>query len=109
VDLSVQKEQDEAGREEIARQLASGLDTDWRVRADDSARFQAVVAALRASDGTVVAKLRIAGFTDHAVTHADFDQECETCMYYQVHRQWCALPELDLPVRPEWSCNVWRV
>jgi hypothetical protein len=104
-----QENHDEALRERIAELLAGGLETDWQVRADDSQRFQAVTAALRASDGELPSKLRLAGFTDHPVLHDGIDQVCETCMYYLVHRRWCALPELDLPVRPEWSCNVWRI
>ncbi|HEV7671891.1 MAG TPA: hypothetical protein VGS22_25495 [Thermoanaerobaculia bacterium] len=99
----------EAVRESIAQILAGGLETDWRLRADDSERFHAVVKAIRASDGELTTKLRLAGFTDHPVPHDGFDQACESCMYFQVHRGWCVLPELDLPVRPEWSCNVWRV
>lgn len=105
-----QKEQEEAQREEIARLLeSSGFATDWRDRADDDVRFQAVLAAVRASDGEVVTKLRLAGFTAHPVTHDGIDQACASCMYYLVHRRWCDLPELNLPVRPEWSCNVWRI
>lgn len=116
-----QKEQEEALREEIARLLeSSGFATDWRDRADDDVRFQAVLAALRRSgaagtdgadgaDGGIATKLRLAGFTAHPVTHEGIDQACASCMYYLVHRRWCDLPELNLPVRPEWSCNVWRI
>lgn len=104
-----QEDQDEALRERIAQLLAGGLETDWQVRADDSERFQDVVRALRGSDGEIATKLRLAGFTDHVVLHDGLDQACETCMYYQVHRRWCALPEIELPVRPAWSCNVWRI
>jgi hypothetical protein len=103
------KDEDETQRRRIAGLLAGGLATDWQIRADDSERFQAVVAALHASDGELAAKLAIAGFTDHPVLHADIDQACESCMYYLVHRRWCALPELELPVLPQWSCNVWRI
>jgi hypothetical protein len=99
----------EALRERIAKLLAGGLDTDWSARADDSERFHAVLKAVRASDGEVATKLRLAGFTAHPVDHDGIEQACETCMYFHVHRQWCALPEIDLPVRAEWSCNVWRI
>jgi hypothetical protein len=105
-----QKEQEEAQREHIAQLLSSpGFDTDWRARADDDRRFQAVLGALRASDAAIATKLRLAGFTDHPVIHDGIDQSCATCMYYLVHRRWCELPELNLPVRPQWSCNVWRI
>ena len=104
-----QPAQDTELRERIAGLLAGGLDTDWRIRADDSERFHAVTAALRAAGGDLAAKLRIAGFTAHPVPHEGIDQSCESCMYYLVHRRFCALPEIDLPVLAEWSCNVWRV
>jgi hypothetical protein len=102
-------DEQEAAREEIAALLASGMETDWRTRADETERFRFVLRELRASDGSLPARLRIAGFTDHPVDHDGMAQACESCMYYLVHRRWCELPELDLPVRPEWSCNVWRV
>src|SRR5277367_840631 len=53
--------------------------------------------------------LVIGGFTLEMVEHGGFEQACESCMYYQVHRRWCELPELDLPVEPEWSCRLWRI
>ncbi|MEP7012141.1 MAG: hypothetical protein ABJC13_17605 [Acidobacteriota bacterium] len=99
----------ETVRENIAQLLSDGLGTDWRIRADDSEQFQAIVRSIRASDGELTTKLRLAGFTDHSVTHFDLEQSCETCMYFQVHHGWCVLPEIDLPVKPEWSCNVWRI
>jgi hypothetical protein len=99
----------EAVREEIAALLSGGLATDWQTRADDDERVRFVTRELRSSDGSLPAKLRIAGFTDHPIEHEGMEQACESCMYYLVHRRWCELPGLDLPVRPEWSCNVWRV
>jgi hypothetical protein len=30
-------------------------------------------------------------------------------MYYLIRRRHCALPELDLPVEPDWSCRLWRI
>ena len=96
----------EPRREQIAAMLAS-LSTDWEQRADETERFRQVVRALRGV--SLEEKLRIAGFTLHPVEHNDIEQSCETCMYYLVHRRWCELPEIDLPVRAEWSCNVWRI
>jgi hypothetical protein len=86
----------EAVREEIAALLSGGLATDWQTRADDDERVRFVTRELRSSDGSLPAKLRIAGFTDHPIEHEGMEQACER-------------PGLDLPVRPEWSCNVWRV
>lgn len=30
-------------------------------------------------------------------------------MYYQVHRKWCNLPELAVPVKPDWWCRLRRI
>ena len=37
------------------------------------------------------------------------EQSCATCMYCERHRRYCALPELQLPVEPRWSCTLWRI
>jgi hypothetical protein len=34
---------------------------------------------------------------------------CQECMYYLVHRKWCDLPELFVPVEPDWYCRLWRI
>lgn len=67
----------------------------------------------RMSPQQLPAKLAFAGFTlEPYVSDEDgeeFVQACQTCMYYELHRQFCALPELMLPVKPEWSCRLWRI
>jgi hypothetical protein len=30
-------------------------------------------------------------------------------MYYMVHSKCCDLPELALPVEPDWWCRLWRI
>jgi len=95
--------------------LRSGmLQTEWQQRAWTSEEVNRVVSRLQQLGPTDYhGKLRVAGFTvfpyqppgeDPGVRHS-----CATCMYYEVHRQFCALPELELPVRPEWSCRLWRI
>ncbi len=54
-------------------------------------------------------KLIIAGFTLNPYGEGDDEQACETCMYYQVHQNFCELPELMLPVEKHWSCKLWRI
>ena len=102
-------EADETLRQEIADLLAGGLETEAFPRAEDSAQVNAIVSRLQ-SDGTDLAsKLVIAGFTDHTITADGLEQPCETCMYYLIKRRFCDLPELMLPVEPEWSCRLWRI
>ena len=101
---------DDMLRQAIGAELAGGLKTEVYPRAGDSEAVNAIIARLRSSEGgTLKGKLAVSGFTNHAVTEAELEQACETCMYYLVHRKFCDLPELMLPVEPEWSCRVWRI
>lgn len=93
--------------------LDSGLETQWQDRAQSSEGVNAVVARLQQLEPTdYPGKLITAGFTpDPYVSpeEGDIDQSCATCMYFERHRQFCDLPELKLPVMPEWSCVLWRI
>ncbi len=101
---------DDALREEIAARLKAGLETEAWPRAETSEMVNEVVARLRAEAGDdLTAKLVVAGVTDHTVEAEEIEQPCETCMYYLVHRRFCELPELMIPVAPEWSCRLWRI
>ena len=101
---------DDALREEIAARLKAGLETEAWPRAETSEMVNEVVARLRAeAGGDLIAKLVIAGVTDHTIEAEEIEQPCETCMYYLVHRRFCELPELMIPVAPEWSCRLWRI
>lgn len=96
-------------REEIRAIIASGLRTESQPRADTHDMVQAIIGRLQMSDGNLTTKLIISGITLNAVVHGDIEQICETCMYYKVHRKYCELPELALPVEPTWSCRLWRI
>ena len=101
--------EDAARREEIRALLAGGLRTQVFPRADTSQDFSAILALLIAARGDLKSKLVVAGFTPNPIMHGDIAQPCKTCMYYLIHRRYCALPELDLPVEPNWSCRLWRI
>lgn len=49
----------------------------------------------------------ISGFVDHP--YGPDKQRCRECMYYLVHREWCDLPELAVPVDADWWCRLWRI
>jgi len=94
--------------------LASGLVTSWETRAYSSEEVNAVAAQLQALDSAdVQGRLVIAGFTETPYVAPDdedgIEQSCATCMYFEHHRGWCNLPELVLPVKPAWSCILWRI
>ncbi len=102
--------EDDTLRAGIAQRLNGGLETEVFPRAETSEMVNEIVQRLKtdAADD-LEAKLVIGGFTDHTITVEDLEQPCETCMYYLVHRKFCELPELMLPVEPEWSCRLWRI
>lgn len=103
---------DERVRAEITALLKGGLATESADRPAASDARNAVVARLQsvaASD--LRARLVVAGFLEHPnATGAEGVLEaCETCMYFELHRRFCNLPELAVPVEPEWSCRLWRI
>jgi hypothetical protein len=105
-------------RAAIAELLADGLVTQTSpvpVPGDkevaEGAEVAEVLRALReaATDDSPNAlrdKLVVAGMLDHP--NGNDQQRCMECMYFVVHRKWCDLPELSLPVEPEWWCRLWR-
>lgn len=101
---------EDALREEIRSKLAEGLQTEAFPRPQTSEESEAIVARLQTeADEDLTQKLVICGMTDHTVEVDDMEQPCETCMYYLVNKKFCELPELMLPVEPEWSCRLWRI
>lgn len=103
-----QETQDTEIREEISALLSGGLQTEVFPRADTHEEVQEIVTRLRAAS-SLKDKLVIGGFTLNTIEHGGIEQPCETCMYYLTHRQFCVLPELDVPVEAEWSCRLWRI
>lgn len=102
--------QDDALRAEIATKLAEGLKTEVFPRAETSEMVNDIISRLRIEAvESIERKLVIGGFTDHTISAEGLEQPCETCMYYLIHRKFCNLPELMLPVEPEWSCRLWRI
>jgi hypothetical protein len=100
---------DEDVRQEIWSMLASGLATESQARADTHEQVLAIIQRLREEGGGLAEKLAISGFTLAPVEHEGMTQICRTCMYYHSRRRYCILPELDLPVEPQWSCRLWRI
>ncbi len=100
----------EATRVEIAKMLKDGVETEVWPRAGTSDKVSQIVRRLQVEAGDdLEKKLVISGFTDYTVEVDEIEQPCETCMYYKVHAKFCDLPELMLPVEPEWSCRLWRI
>ena len=97
-------------RKEIQTVLKSDLKVELEPRAYTHSQILEVVSRLQSVEtNDYKTKLQIAGFTLTPWGKDDDEQACETCMYYKVHQKFCEIPELMLPVEPEWSCRIWRI
>lgn len=101
---------DDSIRKELGAMLADGLETEWEDRAYTSEQVNTIVARLqRIAPDDHKQKLIVGGFTNYSYGNEGISQDCATCMYYLKHRRFCELPELNVPVEPEWSCVLWRI
>jgi hypothetical protein len=92
----------------IADMLAGGLETQTAPFPETEKEFANILTELRHLDrDDLKAKLVVGGFVDHP--YGPENQRCMECMYYLVHRRWCDLPELAVPVEPDWWCRLWRI
>jgi hypothetical protein len=92
----------------ITQMLRDGLQTQTEPFPETDKEFAKILTELRNTPpGDLRQKLVIAGFTDKP--YGPDQQRCMECMYFLVHRKWCDLPELSLPVEPEWWCRLWRI
>ncbi|ULA62454.1 MAG: Serine phosphatase RsbU, regulator of sigma subunit [Nitrospira sp.] len=92
----------------IAHLLESGLKTQVEPFPETHIEFAKILDELRAlPQEDLRAKLVIGGFTN--TPYGPDQMRCLECMYYLVHRKWCDLPELAVPVEPDWWCRLWRI
>lgn len=107
------EEADEELRQMLKALLDSGLPTEWQQRAYASEDVNRIVARLQnLLVDDYAGRLKVAGFTStpyQPAEESELEQSCSTCMYYVRSRQFCDLPELRVPVAPEWSCRLWRI
>jgi hypothetical protein len=101
-------DREDALRVRIRTMLAEGLETETEPFPESDRQFGELLARLRDLDqADLKAKLVVSGFTD--APYGEDKMRCQECMYYLVHRKWCDLPELALPVEPDWWCRLWRI
>jgi hypothetical protein len=92
----------------ISDMLADGLETQVEPFPETEKEFAEILTELRQLNAhDLKKKLIIGGFVDHP--YGADRQRCLECMYYLVHRKWCDLPELSVPVEPDWWCRLWRI
>ena len=95
-------------RQHIAELLANGLQTQVEPFPPTEKEFAEIAAELRSLDPKdLTGKLVIAGFLDRP--YGEENWRCADCIYYLANRKWCDLPELALPVEPDWYCRLWRM
>jgi hypothetical protein len=95
-------------RRKIELTLGNGLKTQTEPFPETEKEFALLLTKLRelpAND--LEGKLVVSGFTDKP--YGPDQMRCQECMYYLVHRKWCDLPELAVPVEPDWWCRLWRI
>jgi hypothetical protein len=99
---------DDKLRREIGALLAGGLKTKTEPFPASDREFGQLLAETRAlAEDDLEGKLVLTGFTDKP--YGPDQMRCQECMYYLVHRKWCDLPELAVPVEPDWWCRLWRI
>ena len=92
----------------MAELMERGLKTEVEPFPETEKEFAGIVSELRTLDPTdLKGKLVIGGFLNRP--HGPDKLRCMECMYFLVHRKWCDLPELAVPVEPEWWCRLWRI
>jgi hypothetical protein len=93
---------------EIVAMFEDGLVTQVSPFPETDKEFNGILLQLRQLDpADLKGKLIVGGVVDHP--WGPESQRCMECTYYLVHRKWCDLPELALPVEPEWWCRLWRI
>jgi hypothetical protein len=92
----------------IAEMLENGLETQVEPFPETEKEFGQIITELRAlAPDDLKSKLVISGFLDHP--WGPDKLRCMECINFLVNRKWCDLPELAVPVEPQWYCRLWRI
>lgn len=95
-------------RATIGKMMEDGLQTLTEPFPEDTRAFGNLLDELRKLDpADLKGKLVLSGFVGKP--YGPDQMRCQECMYYLVHRKWCDLPELAVPVEPNWWCRLWRI
>ena len=93
---------------EITEMLANGLQTQTEPFPESVKEFETILTELRAlPSDDLKGRLEIGGFVNHP--YGPMEARCQECIYFLVHKKWCDLPELSVPVEPEWWCRLWKI
>lgn len=93
---------------DIEKMLGEGLETQTEPFPESATAFAKILDELRALEpDDLEGRLVIGGFTDRP--YGPDEMRCQECIYFLVHRKWCDLPELAVPVEPDWWCRLWKI
>ena len=99
---------DDRLRDQIGGMMAAGLKTLTEPFPETDKEFGRLLAEVRElAPDDLQGKLMLTGFVDKP--YGPDQMRCQECMYYLVHRKWCDLPELAVPVEADWWCRLWRI
>ena len=99
---------DDTQREQIGAMMAAGLKTQTEPFPETDKEFGKLLAEVRElAPDDLKGKLVLTGFVGKP--YGPDQMRCQECMYYLVHRKWCDLPELAVPVEADWWCRLWRI
>lgn len=99
---------DDRLRDQIGAMMGAGLKTLTEPFPETDKEFGELLADVRElAPEDLQGKLVLTGFVDKP--YGPDQMRCQECMYYLVHRKWCDLPELAVPVEPDWWCRLWRI
>jgi hypothetical protein len=106
--LTVTSEEHARTLRTIGDMLEAGLQTQVEPFPETEKEFAEIVNQLRALDpGDLEGRLVISGFLDRP--YGPDKLRCMECINFLVNRKWCDLPELAVPVEPDWYCRLWRI
>ena len=99
---------DDLLRNRIGTMMAAGLKTQTEPFPETDKEFGKLLAEVRTlAPDDLEGKLVLTGFVN--TPYGPDQMRCQECMYYLVHRKWCDLPELAVPVEADWWCRLWRI
>ena len=99
---------DDLLRDRIGAMMGAGLKTQTEPFPETDKEFGKLLAEVRTlAPDDLQGKLVLTGFAN--TPYGPDQMRCQECMYYLVHRKWCDLPELAVPVEADWWCRLWRI
>lgn len=97
-------------RMRIATLLAAGISGREDLFPVTEMEFAELIKTLRAlPESDLAGRLALGGFANRPVVVKQQSMRCQECVYFLPHRRWCDLPELPLPVEPDWYCRLWKM